>query len=216
MRGSKKMDFPQLDFLHSFGGASSLGGALPSVSLSLSHILLHCVFVFVLKFPNPLAFLALKAPSPTSVTRQIPTQRIFTFLIPPLPLRFSKQNFSHQTILLGNWLQFYTVELLEAHFLPPFLLQFTIMASGILFPPVSFTGKHGNCRNFRIPARNSVVLLNGQKFLVRSSLDKDVSDMSVNGKFYFILSVVIIFQAGLCFSIFYRGYGRFQYTLFLK
>ncbi|KAA0062582.1 zeta-carotene desaturase [Cucumis melo var. makuwa] len=54
------------------------------------------------------------------------------------------------------------------------------MASGILFSPVSFSGKHANCRDFRLPARNSLVLLKGQKFLVKSSLDKDVSDMSVN------------------------------------
>ena len=91
------------------------------------------------------------------------------------------------------------------------------MASGILFSPVSFSGKHANCRDFRLPARHSLVLLKSQKFLVKSSLDKDVSDMSVNGMFYFILSVVIIFEGGFCFSIFYLGaYARLEYTLFLK
>ncbi|XP_022158641.1 zeta-carotene desaturase, chloroplastic/chromoplastic [Momordica charantia] len=52
------------------------------------------------------------------------------------------------------------------------------MASGVLFPSVPFTGKRG----FGLPGRGSVTvtLLNSPRFLVRSSLDKDVSDMSVN------------------------------------
>lgn len=88
------------------------------------------------------------------------------------------------------------------------------MASGVLFPSASFTRKPSNCRGFGLPARNSVLLLKGQKFFVRSSLDKDVSDMSVNGNSFLDFAFL---YCELCFSMFYVvANGPLQYTLFSK